>query len=93
MAGQYANPWVIGRDFNVILSGEEKFGGLPVLYQELEEFANCLTNCGLLDRGYIGSTYTWWNGRTDGACIFKRLDRVLSNQKMMEKFLVYSIKH
>lgn len=29
-----------------------------------------------------GSRYTWWNGRTEGECIFKRLDRVLGNQAL-----------
>ncbi|XP_060177955.1 uncharacterized protein LOC132607892 [Lycium barbarum] len=43
--------------------------------------------------GYIGSTFTWWNGRADEAIIFKRLDRVLCNQKMMDKYPQMTVTH
>lgn len=35
---------------------------------------------------FTGSIYTWWNGRSDDACIFKRLDRCLGNQSLMNMF-------
>ncbi|KAH0679358.1 hypothetical protein KY284_020443 [Solanum tuberosum] len=31
-----------------------------------------------------GSSFTWWNERSDGECIFKRLDRVVGNQAFLE---------
>ncbi|XP_075111413.1 uncharacterized protein LOC142181784 [Nicotiana tabacum] len=31
--------------------------------------------------GYKGSPFTWWNGRPNAACVFKRLDRILVNTK------------
>lgn len=43
--------------------------------------------------GYNGSTFTWWNGRTDEACIFKRLDTVLSNQELMAEHPNIQVKH
>ncbi|XP_055804681.1 uncharacterized protein LOC129873581 [Solanum dulcamara] len=93
IAEQHSHPWLIDGDFNVILSWEEKLGGLPVFYQEIEDFTNFITVCELTDMGYIGSTYTWWNGRTDDACIFKKLDRVLTNQKLQDEFPNTSVKH
>ncbi|XP_070009954.1 uncharacterized protein [Nicotiana sylvestris] len=35
-------PWLVGGDFNVILSKEEKYGGLPVYLSEVEDFAHCM---------------------------------------------------
>ncbi|XP_059306288.1 uncharacterized protein LOC132057690 [Lycium ferocissimum] len=77
-------PWLVGGDFNVILSEENKQGGLPVTVQETMDFAQWIQNCGLIDIGFIGSRYTWWNGRTQEACIFKRLDRMLCNQAFLD---------
>ncbi|KAL3363180.1 hypothetical protein AABB24_012466 [Solanum stoloniferum] len=86
-------PWLVGGDFNVMLSPEEKLGGFPVYCQETEDFANCIATSSLYDLGYIGSTYTWWNGRSEDACIFKRLDRILGNQRLMNLFPTMKIKH
>ncbi|XP_075101822.1 uncharacterized protein LOC142177250 [Nicotiana tabacum] len=37
-------PWFVGDNFNVILSKEEKYGGLPVYLREVENFAHCITH-------------------------------------------------
>ncbi|KAH0748449.1 hypothetical protein KY290_027681 [Solanum tuberosum] len=42
ISSHFSLPWLVGGDFNVILSLEEKLGGLPVYYQETEDFANCI---------------------------------------------------
>ncbi|XP_059311479.1 uncharacterized protein LOC132063063 [Lycium ferocissimum] len=93
LAGQWQIPWLVGGDFNVVLTDEEKLGGLPVLFQETEDFAACINDCHLYDLGYIGSTFTWWNGRSDAATIFKRLDRILSNQKMIDQAPQMTVTH
>ncbi|KAG5596276.1 hypothetical protein H5410_037508 [Solanum commersonii] len=59
------SPWLIGGDFNVILSEEEKIGGLPEYPNEYEEFAFCVNSCELVDVSFKGSPFTWWNGRID----------------------------
>lgn len=69
-------PWVVGGDFNVVLSEEEKIGGLPVHPPEYEDFAFCVNSCELFDLGYKESPYTWWNGMPNSKCIFKRLNRI-----------------
>ncbi|KAH0704872.1 hypothetical protein KY289_009948 [Solanum tuberosum] len=72
-------PWLVGRDFNVISNAEEKLGGRSVPESEVEDFNHCTNVCNLDDQGFKGSKYTWWNGRTDANCIFKRLDRILGS--------------
>lgn len=79
LANSIALPWLVGGDFNNVLSGEEKIGGLPVITREVEDFANCINNTELYDAGYKGSPFTWWNGRTNHECIFERIDRILVN--------------
>lgn len=76
-------PWHVGGDFNVILDAEEKIGGLPLYPQEYEDFEFCANSCGLIDIKFKGSPFTWWNGRADAKCIFKRLDRLLINHEFL----------
>ncbi|KAK4721761.1 hypothetical protein R3W88_011994 [Solanum pinnatisectum] len=73
-------PWIIGGDFNVILNEEEKLGGLSFTQNEAMDFALFINNCGLSEIKFVGSKYTWWNGRIEEDCIFKRLDRVSHHQ-------------
>ncbi|KAH0713319.1 hypothetical protein KY289_009278 [Solanum tuberosum] len=82
----YGIPWLVGGDFNVIRNEEEKLGGRPVTNGEVVDFNHCINVCNLEDQGFKGIKYTWWNGRTDEDCIFKRLDRVLCNEKMQNTF-------
>ncbi|XP_060182193.1 uncharacterized protein LOC132611846 [Lycium barbarum] len=86
-------PWLVGGDFNVISTEEEKLGDLPVLYNEIANFNNCLSSCGLQDLGYVGSTYTWWNGRVEEARIFKILDRMVCNDKLLDVMPTMKVTH
>ncbi|KAK4726927.1 hypothetical protein R3W88_031844 [Solanum pinnatisectum] len=63
-----------------------KIRGLPVYPQEYEDFAFCVNSCDLLDINFKGSPYTWWNGRIDQECIFKRLDRFFVNSNLLRTF-------
>ncbi|XP_070031995.1 uncharacterized protein [Nicotiana tomentosiformis] len=72
-------PWLVGGDFNVVLHENEKIGGLPVHPLEYEDFAPCINSCRPFDQDYKGSPYTWWNGRPNSECIFKRLDIIFVN--------------
>ncbi|XP_060170771.1 uncharacterized protein LOC132601723 [Lycium barbarum] len=85
--------WLIGGDFNVILNEEEKIGGLPVLPSEYEDFAFCINSCELIKAGFKGSPFTWWNGRSDGQCIFKRLDKMLYNNLMQQWYGLIEVDH
>ncbi|XP_055800398.1 uncharacterized protein LOC129869822 [Solanum dulcamara] len=86
-------PWMIGGDFNVICNEEEKLGGRPVTEAEVRDFNNCINVCNLEDCNFKGSKYTWWNGRTEEECIFKRLDKVLTNDKLQEVFPIIEVEH
>lgn len=52
-------PWLVAGDFNVIMSDEEKIGGLPVYPNEYEDFAFCINSYELIDINFKGSPFTW----------------------------------
>ncbi|XP_019248338.1 PREDICTED: uncharacterized protein LOC109227594 [Nicotiana attenuata] len=80
-------------DFNMIWDEEEKFGGLPVSLIEVDDFRHCINTCNLTDLGFKGSIFTWWNGRSEDDCIFKRLDRCLGNMELQQTFPGFEITH
>ncbi|KAH0636013.1 hypothetical protein KY285_035714 [Solanum tuberosum] len=56
-------PWMVGGDFNTIVDGTEKLWGLPVSHFKTQDFVQCINNCALSELKFIGSRYTWCNGR------------------------------
>ncbi|XP_060216902.1 uncharacterized protein LOC132644331 [Lycium barbarum] len=60
---------------------------------ETEDFRHCIDACQLMDLGFTGSIFTWWNGRSDEACIFKRLDRCLGNQALQNTYPNLQVEH
>ncbi|XP_070020141.1 uncharacterized protein [Nicotiana sylvestris] len=93
MARDMDAPWLVGGDFNVIWDEEEKFGGLPVSLNEIDDFRHCINTCNLFDLGFKGSIFTWWNGRAEEDCIFKRLDRCLANVEFQQTFPGIEVQH
>lgn len=79
-------PLIIGGDFNIILNKEEKMGGLAFEQQEAMDFAFFISSCSLSEVKFSGSNFTWWNGRIEDEYIFKRLDRVLVNNPLLDIF-------
>nr|XP_016513341.1 PREDICTED: uncharacterized protein LOC107830328 [Nicotiana tabacum] len=93
MARNMDQAWLVGGDFNVIWDEEEKFGGLPVSLNEIDDFRHCINTCNLFDLGFKGSIFTWWNGRAEEDCIFKRLDRCLANVEFQQIFPGIEVQH
>ncbi|XP_070022653.1 uncharacterized protein [Nicotiana sylvestris] len=93
LASDMTLPWLVGGDFNVIWNEEEKFGGLPVSLNEINDFRHCINTCNLTDLGFKGSVYTWWNGRGEDDCIFKRLNRCLGNLELQQKWPNIEVTH
>nr|XP_009794682.1 PREDICTED: uncharacterized protein LOC104241434 [Nicotiana sylvestris] len=85
--------WLVGWDFNVVLHEDEKIWGLPVHPPEYEDFAFCVNSCGLFEQGYKGSPFTWWDGRPNDKCIFKRLDRIFVNFQFQNMLPTIEVEH
>ncbi|KAG5589342.1 hypothetical protein H5410_039856 [Solanum commersonii] len=86
-------PWLIGGDFNRVLSGEEKIGELPIMADDYEDFKTCIEVCDLSQVQFKGSPFTWWNGRVGDDCIFERLDKNLINTDLQNMFSHSEVDH
>ncbi|KAL5859559.1 hypothetical protein ACOSQ4_000855 [Xanthoceras sorbifolium] len=79
LAGLDNLPWLIGGDFNEILRGDEKEGGLARMGSAMDGFREAVDSCNLLDMGFSGSKFTWCNRQFGGNVIWERLDRCFCN--------------
>ncbi|XP_070055567.1 uncharacterized protein [Nicotiana tomentosiformis] len=93
LASDMELPWLVGGDFNVILHEDEKIGELPVHPHKYEDFVFCVNSCGLFEQGYKGIPFTWWNGRSNVECIFKRLDRIFVNLPFQNMLPTIEVEH
>lgn len=57
-------PWIVGGDFNVVQAVSEISGGHLQPQGAIDAFNLALLDCGLEDEGFVGSPFTWTNGRT-----------------------------
>jgi endonuclease/exonuclease/phosphatase family metal-dependent hydrolase len=71
---QHNPPWAIIGDFNEILFNHEKEGGNPRPHNYMQAFRDVLSDCDLIDLGFMGEPFTWKRGR-----LWQRLDRVVAN--------------
>ncbi|XP_016546526.2 uncharacterized protein LOC107846732 [Capsicum annuum] len=93
MAHNINVPWLIAGDFNFVLDASEKKGGNPHKMSDSMPFINCITDNSLIDPGYIGSTFTWCNGRGSRQRMWERLDRAFINYEWSQKFTNTTITH
>ncbi|KAL0427612.1 UNVERIFIED_CONTAM: hypothetical protein Slati_2936000 [Sesamum latifolium] len=55
--------WMIGGDFNTILSTSERSDGAYPTHHSIEQFGEAIFDCGLVDMSFEGSRYTWTDHR------------------------------
>lgn len=72
-------PWVLGGDFNEILSAVEKWGGNSRCQRQMQDFRDVLDDCDLMDMSYCGPPFTWTKVKGKHVFIQERLDRGLCN--------------
>lgn len=78
--------WECIGDCNEILVSEEKQDRLLKAQHLMQEFKSVLFHCGLIDLGFMGSRFTWNNGREGDAYVQLRLDRVCATLEWRELF-------
>ncbi|KAL5772990.1 hypothetical protein ACOSP7_012608 [Xanthoceras sorbifolium] len=79
LAGMDNLPWIIGGDFNEIMWGDEKMGGLARCGAAMDNFREAIDCSGLMDLSFMGNKFTWCNRQFGGDVIWERLDRCFYN--------------
>ncbi|KAL6228112.1 hypothetical protein ACLB2K_002066 [Fragaria x ananassa] len=77
--------WVLGGDFNEIVSLKEKEGGNMIRRRFIENFVDVLEECSLTNLHSYGPTFTW-KGVRHGFEVKERLDRFVTNPSWRHRF-------
>jgi exonuclease III len=75
--------WILGGDFNIILTLEEKRGGLRRMEQDSGKFRDLIDHLKLIDIESKNGSFTWFNKRSRSQQIAKRLDHFLILETLM----------
>ncbi|OMO56897.1 reverse transcriptase [Corchorus capsularis] len=86
-------PWVMIGDFNDVTHSNEKIGGVAHSVGRCMSFTGMIANCGLIDLGFTGPSFTWCNKRKGLARVQERLDRVLANDEWRLLFPETCVRH
>lgn len=80
-------------DFNEALFQTDQLGGNQRAFSQMEDFRDCLADCGLADLGFSGYPYTWDNKRDGLENVQVRLDRATCNDRFLSMFPETSVEH
>ncbi|KAL0294580.1 UNVERIFIED_CONTAM: hypothetical protein Sradi_6880700 [Sesamum radiatum] len=80
-------PWLVGVDFNTVLDSSEVCGQSGDNSGAADEFRGCLHDTGLIHVPMHGERFTWHNCSRDARSLWKRLDRLLVNDRWLECWL------
>nr|POE73448.1 hypothetical protein CFP56_08751 [Quercus suber] len=77
-------PWLVCGDFNEIMHPDKKIGWKERDADQMGEFKEFLSRCGLIDLGFVGPRFTWCNGRFGDQRTLLQLDRMVANEEWMK---------
>ncbi|KAL0455549.1 UNVERIFIED_CONTAM: LINE-1 reverse transcriptase [Sesamum latifolium] len=77
------DPWLVLGDFNIILDLSEVCGTSGDITVAMDDFNSCLLDTGLLSIPMHGAIFTWHNCNEGPCSLWKRLDRMLANDRWL----------
>ncbi|XP_074346276.1 uncharacterized protein LOC141685051 [Apium graveolens] len=86
LAGRSTLSWCLIGDLNDMMLADEKLGGCAHPRRLLEGFTNTISDCQLMDLGFVGNRFTWERERGGNRWIQERLDRGLANSQWRNLF-------
>ncbi|KAL2235520.1 UNVERIFIED_CONTAM: hypothetical protein Sindi_1284200 [Sesamum indicum] len=79
-------PWMVGGDFNTVRDLNEVCGISGDIRMATEEFNAGILEAGLIPLPMQGEWFTWHNCSTSMRSLWKRLDRILINDRWLARF-------
>ncbi|KAL2225254.1 UNVERIFIED_CONTAM: hypothetical protein Sindi_3094700 [Sesamum indicum] len=79
-------PWLVGGDFNAVRDLNEVCGISGDIRMATEEFNSGILEAGLIPLPMQGEWFTWHNCSTSMRSLWKRLDRILINDRWLARF-------
>ncbi|XP_071723825.1 uncharacterized protein [Rutidosis leptorrhynchoides] len=86
LAPKCSLPWMLFRDFNLILDNSEKRGGIRRTQSQLDILRSALSACNLATLPFSGNPFTWRSTRGSEIYIQARLDRAVADRKWASLF-------
>ncbi|KAL2252015.1 UNVERIFIED_CONTAM: hypothetical protein Sindi_2323800 [Sesamum indicum] len=83
---QRDDPWLVGGDFNAVREMNEVCRVSGDIRTAMEEFNAAIQEAGLIPLPMQGEWYTWHNCSTSSRSLWKRLDRILINDRWLARF-------
>jgi exonuclease III len=93
LGSTFNGPWLCIGDFNMILSQQDKMGGLLYASSSTDYFHEFVNSFGLVDLGFTGNPFTWSNHRDGRHLIRQRLDCGMASSQWVHLFPSTSILH
>ncbi|KAL0420583.1 UNVERIFIED_CONTAM: hypothetical protein Slati_3081200 [Sesamum latifolium] len=79
-------PWLVMGDFNTVADMSEVCGYSGDIRVATDEFQDCISQTGLITLPVQGDLFTWHNRSTDSRSLWKRLDRMLANDRWLVRW-------
>ncbi|XP_026443845.1 uncharacterized protein LOC113343998 [Papaver somniferum] len=73
-------------DFNCVLRNDEKKGGREPQTSVINDFSDWMDDNDLFEAEFLGSKFTWANGKSGVRRILCKLDRAIINEAWLNKF-------
>lgn len=87
-------PSLIPGDFNCIIGANEKRGGRQFTgLAEIAKFRSFISSAGVLDLGFSGPQFTWYNKRQGSTRVWKRLDKAIATAQWLQMYPSDTVTH
>ncbi|KAL0290032.1 UNVERIFIED_CONTAM: hypothetical protein Sangu_2592700 [Sesamum angustifolium] len=79
--------WLFDGDFNAVLDMGEVCGASGDIKQAMDEFQECVVETDLITLPMQGELFTWLNCSSDNRGLWKRLDHMFVNDRLLGRWL------
>ncbi|KAL0394958.1 UNVERIFIED_CONTAM: hypothetical protein Slati_4462000 [Sesamum latifolium] len=83
----YVEPWLVLGDYNAVADMSEVCGASRDIRSVIEDFQGFLIDIGLITLPMQGALFTWHNCSVTSRSLWKRLDKILVNDRWLDRRL------